>query len=291
MKALFLGGDRRTIEVINYLYSNNFEITAVGYDSGIFDEIVNYSKIDELVMGDFDLIFFPINGVNMDLSINCDYSNNPVYLKDDILKDVKKKTLIFTGIKSKKLEEILEIGNKKAITIMDDPQVKKDNSIPTVEGIIGDLVYNTESTICNSNIFVLGYGNIGLRLVDSLISLDANVTVGVIRNEDYYILSKKMIPCIYTNNQQSMDEVIHNSEIIINTVPSLIINSDYLNLVNKDTYILDISSYPYGVDFNYAGKLNIKYKLLPGIPGKVAPKTAGKILTKKINSILKGENI
>jgi dipicolinate synthase subunit A len=66
-------------------------------------------------------------------------------------------------------------------------------------------------------------------------------------------------------------------------------DKEYLTLLNKNAYILDVASYPHGVDFEAANNLKIKNSLLLGIPSLVAPKTAGKILVKKINSIIGGE--
>lgn len=51
-----------------------------------------------------------------------------------------------------------------------------------------------------------------------------------------------------------------------------------LERVSKDAVIIDIASIPGGTDFEYAELLGIKAQLAPGLPGMVAPKSAGKIL-------------
>jgi len=51
-----------------------------------------------------------------------------------------------------------------------------------------------------------------------------------------------------------------------------------LEKVARDAVIVDLASIPGGTDFEYAQMLGIKALLAPGLPGIVAPKTAGRIL-------------
>ncbi len=287
MKALFLGGDKRQLEIIKKLIEKELVIDLVGYDLINIDG-TTHKDIDNLDISLYDFIFFPVNGVKDNFSISCTYGTKDIQLTTSLLNKCKDKVKIFTGIKTDILNKMLDIANKECIALMDDPDIKKENSIPTVEGIIGHLIYNTEFTINGSNIFVLGYGNVGKPLVESLIHLKANVTVGIIKQEEFIELVSNQIPCIYTNNHDIMQSTMQDSDIIINTVPELILNREYLEkLNNNNVYILDISSHPHGVDFKSANELHLKNKLLLGIPGEVAPKTAGNILAKKINNIIK----
>ncbi|HAH95888.1 MAG TPA: dipicolinic acid synthetase subunit A, partial [Firmicutes bacterium] len=50
--------------------------------------------------------------------------------------------------------------------------------------------------------------------------------------------------------------------------------------------IIDISSAPGGVDFLAAGRLGRKALLAPGLPGKVAPETAGNILASALPGMI-----
>lgn len=47
-------------------------------------------------------------------------------------------------------------------------------------------------------------------------------------------------------------------DIIINTVPVLILNKKRLELLNKNTLLIDVASAPGGIDFEVARQLNIK---------------------------------
>jgi dipicolinate synthase subunit A len=291
MKVLFLGGDRRQLEIINDLYKHNHNIDVVGYQNIELPKSINKKDVYELMMHEYQAVFFPVNGVQDNNIVTASYSDKTIILPDSLLVGTKKCSLIFTGIMTPNLNKMLDRAHKKAIVLMNDNDIKRENSIPTVEGIIGDLVFNTDHTINKSNILVFGYGNVGRELVDKLISFGANVMVGVISESDYKKLKSKSIKALYTTDKIGMASMIKNNDTIINTVPEMILNKDYLRIVKPDAYILDIASSPHGVDFKTASELNIKNKLWLGIPSDVAPKTAGLILTKKINSIMEGVRI
>ena len=88
----------------------------------------------------------------------------------------------------------------------------------------------------------------------------------------------------YSLNSKNIIEIFEKSEIVINTIPSNIIPEEALNTKNKP-YILDIASYPYGINEEIIKKYNekINYKLYLGIPSKFAPKKASEILLKILN--------
>jgi dipicolinate synthase subunit A len=289
MKVLFLGGDKRQLEIINGLYQKGNEIHLVGFDNIDIQSSIIKKNTNNLKMIEYNVIILPVSGVKKDLSVESEFNDCKVTLPSDLLVNTRKDVIIFTGIMTDVLGNMLKMADRHAVVLMDDNDIKKENSIPTVEGIIGDLVYNTEYTINGSNILILGYGNVGKLLVSKLQYLGANVTVGVITEEDFNSLKEHNINGFYTNNADLMKSIIKNNDIIINTVPNILLSKEYLEVVGRKSYILDVASHPHGVDFDKANEMNIKNKLLLGIPSLVAPKTAGLILTKKINSILGGE--
>ena len=81
---------------------------------------------------------------------------------------------------------------------------------------------------------------------------------------------------------------IEEYDLIINTIPSLIIDEELLHYISPSSYILDIASYPGGVDYEKSKEYGIKAFLLPSLPLKFAPKTSGieygKAIERGINS-------
>ena len=189
MKILFIGGDKRQLQIINSL--SNHEIDVIGYEKIELWDSVNKKELTNININDYQVIILPINGVKSDLSIVAEYNDKTIILPEDFFINTKKDVLIFSGIRTVKLDIMLKLAEREVIALMEDENVKKENSIPTVEGIIGDLIFNTEHTINRSHILVLGYGNIGKPLVETLTFLGAEVTIGVILEEDYRLLKDK----------------------------------------------------------------------------------------------------
>lgn len=285
MNVLVLGGDLRYLEIIENL-SQKYNVDIVGYKNTFINDKVKNINIDNVNISKYDVIIFPINGVMEKNMINCRFNNTPIKLNENLLVNSKEKVLIFSGIETPNLNKMLEISNRKCIYMMKDKNVIKENSIPTVEGIIADIIINTEKTITESNILIFGYGNIGQVLVKYLEMLGANITVSIIEEKDKQELDTKKINNFYSNNIIDLKKEIKNTDIIINTVPNTIIENSLIKYINRECYVLDIASHPHGIDREVLDEFFIKNKLYLGIPGKVAPKTSGKILSKKINNIL-----
>ena len=269
MKILILGSDPRNNEIINY-YEEKGNI------------VVNeFSNINNIAVKEYDVIVFPVGGVTGNFKIG------NMSIPIDFLDTCKKDVAIFSGISTNALSELLAHSNKKCTYIMHDQAVQKENAIPTTEGIIADLVTNTEITINNAKIMVIGFGNIGKYLIKILREMGADIVVGVEREADFDKLNNMNFTSFYTSSKQ-MNRHLVNTDMIVNTAPSLVITEDHIKYFKKDVYILDVASAPYGIDMNALAGCGIPYKIYSSIPSKVAPKTAGKILTKKINSTVGG---
>lgn len=285
MNVLVLGGDLRYLEIIENL-SSKYSVDVVGYKNTYINDCVRNINIDNVDISKYDVIIFPINGVMEKNLINCRFNNTPIKIDEDFLVNSKDNVLIFSGISSPCLDNMLRVSGRDCIYMMKDKAVIRENAIPTVEGIIADLVLNTDKTINESNVLVFGYGNIGQVLVKYLSMLGADVAVSVIEPDDIKILNAIGVDCFYSNSCSDLVSHIKNTDIIVNTVPDKIIDNSLIKYINKDCYVLDIASHPHGIDREVLDEFFIKNKLYLGIPGKVAPKTSGKILSRKINKIL-----
>ena len=81
-------------------------------------------------------------------------------------------------------------------------------------------------------------------------------------------------------------EAFRISDIVINTIPCNIIPEEALN-ADYVPYILDIASYPYGINSEIIKKYKskVKYNLYLGIPSKYAPQEASEILLKTLKKV------
>ena len=285
MNVLVLGGDLRYLEVINNFCSKAC-VDVVGYKNIFINDAVNNIDVNSVDISKYDVIIFPINGVMEGNIIFCRFNNFSVNVSDDFLVNSKDNVLIFSGISTPNLEKLLNVSNRKCTYIMNDINVIRENAIPTVEGIIADVIVNTEKSLNDSSVLVFGYGNIGKVLVKYLNLLGANVTVSIIDNDDKLVLDELGVNNFFSDCVDDLISNISINDVIINTVPSTVIDNSLIKHINRDAYVLDIASHPHGIDREVLDEFFIKNKLYLGIPGKVAPKTSGKILSKKINEVM-----
>ena len=75
-----------------------------------------------------------------------------------------------------------------------------------------------------------------------------------------------------------------NAAVIFNTVPAPIIRRDTLTAA-RNCLIIDLASKPGGVDISAAKDIGTRVIWALGLPGKVAPVTAGNIIKETIYNI------
>ena len=71
-----------------------------------------------------------------------------------------------------------------------------------------------------------------------------------------------------------------------------IMDEEFVRSTDPMTIIIDLASFPYGMDDKLAKEYNLKYYRELGIPGRYAPVSAGEIIAKTIiNNILTREDL
>ena len=91
----------------------------------------------------------------------------------------------------------------------------------------------------------------------------------------------------YTNVQlNKIEDVIKDYDVIVNTIPHIILQGDILQKINKDTLLLDLASGEGGINKEEAQENKINLIKALGIPGKISPITTAKILKETIYEIL-----
>lgn len=93
-----------------------------------------------------------------------------------------------------------------------------------------------------------------------------------------------VVNSIHLNN---LDEHLEKFDIIINTIPFQILDSDRLDLLKKDVVIIDLASNPGGVDRKAAREKDLKVIWALSLPGKVAPLTSAEFIKETLYHVLK----
>ena len=141
----------------------------------------------------------------------------------------------------------------------------------------------TDITLCGSNILILGFGRIGKVLAKMLDGIGANVYCEARKPQDLaWIQSYGYIPI----DLKKLDDNLNKFDIIINTIPSVVLDANNLDKIKEDCLIIDLASNPGGVDREEVKKRKIKFVWALSLPGKVAPVTSAKYIKETIYNVL-----
>ncbi len=160
------------------------------------------------------------------------------------------------------------------IDIMKWEHVSLKNSVATAEGAICEAIKNSVINIQGSKILILGFGRCGQILAKKLAALDAEVSISVRRPEVLSLASAYGYDGFLIDQLQTH---IGSYDFIFNTIPCMVLPKDILKYVSEDVVIIDIATYPGGVDFNYTCDHCINAGLYLGLPGRMSPKSSAKI--------------
>ncbi len=284
MQIAVIGGDARQLEVIKNLIEQDAKISLIGFEqldhafSGAVKE-----KLDEIDFSEIDAIILPVPGTNSEGKIETIFSNETVVLTSEVLSKTMPHCVIYSGISNKYLDSITKKTNRKLVQLFERNDVAIYNSIPTVEGTIMMAIQHTDFTIHGSRVVVLGLGRTGMSVARAFQSLGAKVKVGARKSEHIARITEMGLEPFYL---EYLTDAVNDADICINTIPIQIITAKVIAGMPAHTLIIDLASKPGGTDFRYAEKRGIKALLAPGLPGIVAPKTAGKILANVLSQLL-----
>lgn len=278
---LIIGGDSRQLYMADYFEKLKFNVTVYGLPEK------NRKCIKDIKSGisQADIIILPLPATK-----DGKYLSSLIPMRetvDDIIGSISENQIVFGGMLSKGLEAKIAKKTNRIYDYFKREEVTMKNTIPTAQGILKTMIDNIEYTIHSSKCAVFGYGRVAKITADILASIGADVTVCVRKYGDIAAAEVRGINgCMISD----FKNISHNFDIIINTVPSVVINREILENVRSDCLIIDVASAPYGTDFAAAFELGLNAIQCPSLPGKVAPKTAGTIIADAIINILKEEN-
>lgn len=284
MHIAVIGGDARQLEVIRKLIELDAKLSLVGFDQ-LDHGFTGASKehMHELDFASLDAVILPVAGTNAEGGIDTIFSNEKVALTKEQVEKTPPHFTIYSGISNAYLDNLTLSCQRKLVKLFERDDVAIYNSIPTVEGTIMMVIQHTDYTIHGAKVMVLGFGRTGMSVARTFQALGAHVKVGARRSEHI----ARITEMTFTPFQlQDIEKEVQDVDIVINTIPHLIVTASVIAKMPAHTLIVDLASKPGGTDFRYAEKRGVKAFLAPGLPGIVAPKTAGQILANVLSSLL-----
>lgn len=208
---------------------------------------------------------------------NCDTVILPVPTKEKHIKDIKNKFVYCAKINEKMLRSLNQNGNEVYDCFNDESYVLK-NAFLTAEGIVAMLIENSDRSLFSSSVLITGYGRIAKATAKILSSCGADITI-CSRSE----VSKAQVKFdgykhIFFNELKNNGDF----DFIINTVDDLVFCCEELKSIKKDALLLDVASFPGGVDELSAKALSVSLIYGPALPSKFSVKTAGELIADAI---------
>lgn len=274
-----LGGDRRMAEAVHFFLGAGARVRVAGlvWDDRFAGVTVCATGAEALTGAHVAVL--PVQGVGGDGKAFADKAAPACYIDADGLRRMAPGATVFTGIGHEYLRKVCEEAAVPLVEYRERDEFAIWNSIPSAEGAIQMAMESTPFTIFGSRSLVLGFGRTGRSLALLLRGLFSEVTVTARKELD--------IARIWANGYRYVEwprlaSAVAEADVIFNTVPAQVLTREVLGAAPKHCVIIDVATAPGGTDFAAAQELGLTARLAPGLPGIVAPVTAGKIIAELI---------
>ena len=285
MKFAIIGGDLRIVKLADMLAKEENQIYVYGLEKA--EDIKNKPNIIQCnsikkAIQDVEIVIGPIPFSSNGNTINAPFSEKEITVRE-MMHVINAKVLIAGGISP----EVYNLANDEYVEIIDimkREELAVLNTIATAEGTIQIAIENTNKILHGSKVLILGFGRIGKVLARKLAGLSAKVTCAARKDEDLAWIQAYGHNAININ---SLGDNLKQFDIIINTVPHMILNEEKLKFVKDECFLIDLASNPGGIDKKAVKDKKLKFIWALSLPGKVAPTTSAEFIKDTIYNIIK----
>ena len=274
---LILGGDSRSLYIGEYLEKENFKVCYYA-----FNETDCFDTLNEAIT-EASVIILPLPATRDRVTLNATLFDETVLLSD-ICALVTADKLVFGGQLPKSFCEELSAKGVYYCDYFLLEELSIYNAIPTAEGVVNILIEKLPITIHGMKCGITGYGKVGKAIGDTLKALGAQVTVFARRES---ALAEAFSKGLTGKRFNQLAEEKNDFDVLINTVPAAVIGRTELDMLTPDCVLIETASAPFGIDFQASKEKAMEVIKASSLPGKVAPKTAGRIIGLSILPIIK----
>lgn len=285
MKFAIIGGDLRIVKLAEMLAKDENQIYVYGLEKAEDlrnkPNIVQCDTIKKTVQ-EAEIVIGPIPFSSNGNTVNAPFCDKEITIRE-MMHVINAKVLIAGGI----TPEVYDMANDEYIEIIDimkREELAVLNTIATAEGTIQIAIENTNKILHGSEVLILGFGRIGKVLARKLAGLAVKVTCAARKDED---LAWIQAYGHKATNINSIGPNLSQFDIIINTVPHMILTEERLANVKQECLLIDLASNPGGIDKKAVKDKNLKFVWALSLPGKVAPTTSAEFIKDTIYNIVK----
>lgn len=285
-KISVIGGDLRITTLAQSLSEDGNEIAVYGMENSNEinknKEILKCKTIDEAIEKS-DIIIGSIPFLKSETEMYATFSDKHIEINDLIKKEHKDKIFIAGSIPAN-IKKVMSEKYKEIIDVMEIEELLILNTIATAEGAIEVAISNVDTILHGSKVLVLGFGRVAKVVARKFYGIGAKVTCAARKNTDLAWAKAFGYDAI---NIGKLKENLKDYNIIINTVPQIIIGKEKMKYMNPKVLLIDLASNPGGINREDAKNLNLKLVWALALPGKVAPVTSAEFIKQTIYNTLK----
>lgn len=284
-----LGGDARSIHLANALAAAGYRVHAMFLDSPKLTAAVGRTSDFRDALPFCSALVLPTPVARPGLMLNAPYW--PADRSRDMgqfLEDVGKTALVLGGGFSPEVKKAFARRELRFIDLMERDDLAQANAVPTAEGAVAMAMERMDITLSGSRSCVVGCGRCGRALARLLAAMGSRVTVTARRPEQLDWIARQGWEPLDTGH---LAQQAHRWDVLFNTVPALVVDQGVLDALDPRALVIDLASAPGGTDFSAAAQRGISAVLAPGLPGLVAPRTAGLVLLDVILPIFQERGI
>lgn len=278
-----VGGDLRIVKLIEMLNNDGYKVYTYALENS--EELLNLDGVEmcptlEEAISYSKVVVGPVPLSSDRKRLSTPFGRNNVDL-EDFVKALKGKYLIAGNIG---IKEQLDSNNVQFTDLLKREEFSVLNTIATAEGTIQIAMEETQRTVHGSNVLVMGFGRIGKVLSKMLDGIGAKVYCEARKDEDISWIKAYGYNPVHLND---LNEHLEKFDVIINTIPFQILDSERLNLIKNEAVIIDLASNPGGVDRKAARERGLKVIWALSLPAKVAPLTSAEFIKETLYHVLK----
>ena len=283
-KIAIIGGDLRIVKLSEMLVNEGAQVYTYGLENVDNIETQKCESLEEAI-NSAEIILGPIPFSSNGDIINSPFSKEKIKVQN--LMNLSKGKILIAGSVKQDIFELAESIGVKVVDIMKREELSVLNAISTAEGAIKIAIEETPKNIHGSNILVMGFGRIGKVLSHMLNGLGAKVSCEARKNSDLAWIKAYGYDAVPI---AELKDNLYKFDIIINTIPYILLDRDALENVKEDALIIDLASNPGGVDRNAIKEKQIKFVWALSLPGKISPVTSAEFIKETLFNVVKEIN-
>ena len=284
-KIAVLGGDMRQIHIARYYKEKGYEVITAA--NSLSDDEYPFNKESlSYLLSELDMMILPLPMTRDGITLNAPHSKDIISL-DDIFSVTYGVAVIALPETNADIKKMIS-DDTFLIEYAKSEEFILKNALASAEGALAVSISESDKTIFGSVYAICGYGRIGRILTHMLVALGADVKVFARKSRD------RTLAILDGANGFDISEIsdnIYDVDVIINTVPAVIMGEKELSHRKKELIIIELASLPGGVCENVCESLGVRLISAHSLPGKFSAYSSAHYIIECICDILKENEV